>query len=126
MSKKKSSFREDINHNQKEIKSDNEEDNTNTESADQAVENESAAADPEEQSIAVDEEESMTADKVVSAEEVLEEKLAEMQDKYIRLSAEFDNYRKRTLREKMDLTKFASENILLKILPFMDRSEERV
>ena len=73
MSKKKSSFREDINHNQKEIKSDNEEDNTNTESADQAVENESAAADPEEQSIAVDEEESMSADKVVSAEEVLEE-----------------------------------------------------
>ncbi len=123
MSKKKSSFREDINHNQKEIKSDNEEDNTNTESADQAVENESAAADPEEQSIAVDEEESMTADKVVSAEEVLEEKLAEMQDKYIRLSAEFDNYRKRTLREKMDLTKFASENILLKILPFMDDFE---
>lgn len=123
MSKKKSSFREDNKHNQEGIKADNKEDNTNAESAEQAVENGSAAADPEEQPVAVDEEESMTADKVVSEEKVLEEKLAEMQDKYIRLSAEFDNYRKRTLREKMDLTKFASENVLLKILPFMDDFE---
>ncbi|HUX58139.1 MAG TPA: nucleotide exchange factor GrpE [Bacteroidales bacterium] len=50
----------------------------------------------------------------------IEEKLAEMQDKYIRLSAEFDNYRKRTLREKIELSKYAGENILLDIIPFMD------
>ncbi len=48
------------------------------------------------------------------------EKLAEMQDKYIRLSAEFDNYRKRTLREKMEMSKYAGENLLLKVLPIMD------
>jgi molecular chaperone GrpE len=56
-------------------------------------------------------------------EQVLKEtiaKLAEMQDKYLRLSAEFDNYRKRTLKEKMEISKYASEDILLKILPFMD------
>ena len=53
----------------------------------------------------------------------VEEKLAEMQDRYIRLSAEFDNYRKRTLREKMDLSKYASENLLLSILPLMDDFE---
>jgi molecular chaperone GrpE len=47
-------------------------------------------------------------------------KLAEMQDKYIRLSAEFDNYRKRTLREKMDISKYAGENLLIKIIPLMD------
>ena len=47
-------------------------------------------------------------------------KLAEMQDKYLRLSAEFDNYRKRTLKEKMEISKYASEEILLQILPFMD------
>jgi molecular chaperone GrpE len=52
-----------------------------------------------------------------------EEKLAEMQDKYMRLSAEFDNYRKRTLREKMDLSKYAGENLLLGILPLMDDFE---
>jgi len=49
-----------------------------------------------------------------------EAKLADMQDKYIRLSAEFDNYRKRTLREKMELSKYAAENLLLKIIPLMD------
>jgi molecular chaperone GrpE len=50
-------------------------------------------------------------------------KLAEMQDKYIRLSAEFDNYRKRTLREKMDLSKYAGESLLVKIIPLMDDFE---
>jgi molecular chaperone GrpE len=62
----------------------------------------------------------MSADKITSAERILEEKLAEMQDKYIRLSAEFDNYRKRTLREKMELSKYAGEDLLLKIIPLMD------
>jgi molecular chaperone GrpE len=61
-----------------------------------------------------------SADKVVPEERTAEEKLAEMQDKYIRLSAEFDNYRKRTLREKMELSKYAGENLLLKIIPLMD------
>lgn len=60
------------------------------------------------------------ADKVVAEVRAVEDKLAEMQDKYIRLSAEFDNYRKRTLREKMDLSKYAEESILQKLVPFMD------
>jgi molecular chaperone GrpE len=64
--------------------------------------------------------EGASSDKAVSEEKTSEEKLAEMQDKYIRLSAEFDNYRKRTLREKIELTKYAGENIFLKILPVMD------
>jgi molecular chaperone GrpE len=54
------------------------------------------------------------------------EKLAEMQDRYLRLSAEFDNYRKRTLKEKIDLTKTASESVLLKILPVFDDFERGV
>lgn len=62
-------------------------------------------------------------DIVVSKEEELLEKLAEMQDKYLRLSAEFDNYRKRTLREKIELSKNASEDLLLKVLPVMDDFE---
>lgn len=53
----------------------------------------------------------------------LGEKLAELNDKYLRLSAEFDNYRKRTLKEKMELTKSAGEQILSKILPVMDNFE---
>jgi molecular chaperone GrpE len=59
-------------------------------------------------------------DKTISGERILEEKLAEMQDKYIRLSAEFDNFRKRTIREKMELSKYAGEDLLLKIIPLMD------
>jgi molecular chaperone GrpE len=54
---------------------------------------------------------------------VVEGKLAETQEKYVRLSAEFDNYRKRTLREKMDLSKYAGEKFLLNILPLIDDFE---
>lgn len=50
----------------------------------------------------------------------LETSLAEEKNKYLRLSAEFDNYRKRTLREKMESTKLAGEEIFLKILPVLD------
>jgi molecular chaperone GrpE len=67
--------------------------------------------------------ESTSYDKGVTEVKDGEEKLAEMQDKYMRLSAEFDNYRKRTLREKMDLSKYAGENLLLGILPLMDDFE---
>lgn len=56
-------------------------------------------------------------------EEELEEKLAELQDKYLRLSAEYDNYRKRTLREKMDLQEGAREDIFVNILPVVDDLE---
>lgn len=51
------------------------------------------------------------------------EKLAEMNDKYLRLAAEYDNYRKRTLKEKMELTKSAGEDILINILPVIDDFE---
>jgi molecular chaperone GrpE len=52
-----------------------------------------------------------------------EEKIEELQDKYLRLSAEFDNYRKRTLKEKIDLTKYAGEEILKDLLPIIDDFE---
>jgi len=49
--------------------------------------------------------------------------LAEIQDKYLRLSAEYDNYRKRTLKEKMELVKTGGEQIILNILPVVDNLE---
>ncbi len=64
-----------------------------------------------------------SSDKTIADLKATEEKLAEMQDKYIRLSAEFDNYRKRTMREKMEMSKYAGENLLLKIIPVMDDFE---
>ncbi|MDP4222721.1 MAG: nucleotide exchange factor GrpE [Bacteroidota bacterium] len=62
-------------------------------------------------------------DKVIPAEKPAEEKLADMQDRYLRLAAEFDNYRKRTLKEKMEISKFAGEDLIRKILPVMDDFE---
>jgi len=58
--------------------------------------------------------------------EEMANKLIDMNDKYLRLSAEFDNYRKRTLKEKMDLTKMGGEAVLLKILPVVDNLERAV
>jgi len=53
-------------------------------------------------------------------EPTAEEKLAELQDRYLRLSAEYDNFRKRTLKEKIDLQKSANENLLEAMLPVAD------
>jgi len=58
--------------------------------------------------------------------EEAENKAREWQDKYIRLSAEFDNYRKRTLKEKADLLKYANEELLKKILPVIDDFERGI
>ncbi len=44
----------------------------------------------------------------------------EWQDKYMRLSAEFDNFRKRTLREKADLAQYGGADVLKAILPTLD------
>lgn len=47
----------------------------------------------------------------------------ELNDKNLRLMAEFDNYRKRTLKEKADLIKHASERVFIDILPLIDDFE---
>lgn len=48
------------------------------------------------------------------------EQVALWQDKYVRLQAEFDNYRKRTLREKMDLVESGGRDVLLSMLSVLD------
>lgn len=68
-------------------------------------------------------EKELAPDKKIQEVNVLLEKLAEMQNKYLRLSAEFDNYRKRTLKEKMDISKYAGEELIKDILPVMDDFE---
>ncbi|MFP4556124.1 MAG: nucleotide exchange factor GrpE [Bacteroidales bacterium] len=55
--------------------------------------------------------------------EKLQEDLDEAKNKYMRLSAEFDNFRKRTQREKMDLIRYGSEDVLKSILPLVDDFE---
>ncbi len=55
--------------------------------------------------------------------EEMRKALTEINDKYLRLSAEFDNYRKRTFKEKLELNKYAGEDLLKQILPVMDNFE---
>ncbi|MDP3434065.1 MAG: nucleotide exchange factor GrpE [Bacteroidota bacterium] len=58
--------------------------------------------------------------KVEEQLEKTELELLELKDRHIRLQAEFDNYRKRTLKERMELLKSASESLLISILPVID------
>ena len=55
--------------------------------------------------------------------EELNAKLAEFSDKHLRLQAEFDNFRKRTMKEKADLIKSGGESVLISILPVIDDFE---
>ncbi len=50
----------------------------------------------------------------------------EWQDKYVRLSAEFDNFRKRTLKEKMDLVASGGEEMIRAIIPVVDDFERAI
>ena len=52
-----------------------------------------------------------------------QEELANMKDKYLRLSAEFDNYRKRTMKEKAELILNGGEKSISSILPIVDDFE---
>lgn len=64
--------------------------------------------------------------KTGDATEQLMTQVKEWQEKYIRLSADFDNFRKRTMREKMELIKNASEDTLVSILPIIDDFERAI
>jgi molecular chaperone GrpE len=50
----------------------------------------------------------------------IQDELAEAKDKYLRLYAEFDNYRRRTSREKLDMVQGANEQLLKALLPVLD------
>ena len=49
--------------------------------------------------------------------------LAEMKDKYIRLMAEFENFRRRTAKERIELSKTASQDLMGDLLPVLDDME---
>lgn len=53
----------------------------------------------------------------------LQAKMDELNDKYVRLAAEFDNYRRRTARERLDLISTAGEDIIKGMLPVLDDCE---
>ncbi|MBO5698346.1 MAG: nucleotide exchange factor GrpE [Alistipes sp.] len=62
----------------------------------------------------------------MSVEPSLEEQLAVWRDKYLRLQAEFDNFRKRTIKEKMELVERGCESAWKAVLPIVDDMERAV
>lgn len=59
----------------------------------------------------------------LSAEEKLQIELKESQDKYLRLYSEFENFRRRTSKEKLDLMSTANEGLIQSLLPVVDDME---
>ncbi|MCK5840060.1 MAG: nucleotide exchange factor GrpE [Bacteroidales bacterium] len=55
-----------------------------------------------------------------------QDKLDVLNDKYLRLYSEFDNYRKRTAKEKQELYKTAAEGLMVELLPILDDFERAI
>ncbi len=79
---------------------------------------ETVQAEPSDEGLEPTEDEQL-ANMLAEAQATIEEQ----KDKYLRLSAEFDNYRKRTLKEKAELIKNGAEKTMIAILPVLDDFE---
>ena len=96
----------------------NEEELMSEATQDEAAENEEIQEEDLQDSAAPTEEEKL-AQELEEANKVIEEQ----KDKYLRLSAEFDNYRKRTMKEKAELILNGAEKTISSILPIVDDFE---
>ncbi len=65
-------------------------------------------------------------DKLKEQVEKLEKEKQELNDKFLRLFSEFDNYKKRTNKEKIDLIGTASEKVIVALLPIVDDFERAI
>jgi molecular chaperone GrpE len=70
----------------------------------------------------VDEEEA-PEEELLSTEEKLQIDLAEAKDKYLRLYSEFENFRRRNAKERIDLIKTASQDLMSELIPAIDDFE---
>ena len=69
------------------------------------------------------EDEELLTEEEIDEEEDLQSKYDELNNSYLRLHAEFDNYRKRTLKEKMEIIKAGGEKVLTEMIPLIDDFE---
>lgn len=76
-----------------------------------------------EQDAQTEKEQDTAAETPLSEEEQLKKSLANEQDKFLRLFAEFENYKKRTSKERMDLFKTANQEVIVAMLPVVDDFE---
>lgn len=73
-------------------------------------------------SVEIEKEENSENDK----QEKLQDELEELKDKYLRLYSEFENFRRRTAKEKLELMQTANEDLMLALLPVVDDFERAV
>ncbi|MCR4582885.1 MAG: nucleotide exchange factor GrpE [Prevotella sp.] len=109
----------------KDIKLEEEEELTaeQTESTDKETEEQQTAEEKKEEATAEDSEgETAEGDPI----EKMQEEIAELKDKYLRSVAEFDNYRKRTLKERAELILNGGEKVIQAILPVIDDMERAI
>ncbi|MGO4920753.1 nucleotide exchange factor GrpE [Maribacter spongiicola] len=64
--------------------------------------------------------ENENAEEEKSVEETLSDELAKEKDKFLRLFAEFENYKRRTSKERMELFKTAGQEVIVSLLPVLD------
>lgn len=62
----------------------------------------------------------------LTAEEKLQQEKAELNDKYLRLFAEFDNYKRRTQKERIELFQTAGKDVITSLLPVLDDFDRAV
>ena len=103
---------------EEEILKNEEAENQQQEAETQTEETNSAENAGEEKETEISEEE-----KIAKELEETKQALEDYKDKYLRLSAEFDNYRKRTMKEKAELIKNGGEKAISAILPILDDLE---
>ena len=70
-----------------------------------------------------EQDEALNEEGTESMEEQLKHDLANEKDKFLRLFAEFENYKKRTSKERMDLFKTAGQEVIVSLLPVLDDFE---
>lgn len=92
----------------------------------QEVSEEATATEEKTQEETAETEEISAEEKLTQELEETKKNIEEQRDKYLRLSAEFDNYRKRTMKEKAELIKNGGEKAITAILPVLDDLERAV
>lgn len=90
-------------------------------------EKEQEVANAEEQEVTTTEEEQEEANTTSTSEkDSWEQKYMEVNDKYLRLYSDFDNFRKRTMKEKSDLISSANAGVIRDLLPILDDFERAI
>lgn len=99
----------------------------NNELENEKIDETNDTANPEQEQASAEETTELTGEELLQKQlDEANEKVASLEDKYLRQVAEFDNYRKRTIKEKAELIKNGGERAIESILPVLDDFERAI